>query len=137
MEMRTTRSVLACLSLTFVAGGLVGCGQERLTAVERLENAKSPVVTVTGAIDVGPAAGSETARQVFIRFYAPPDTTMLEERQLVWSGSYDLDFLHDQVCGWWVDVTIWDGRRSERKPVSVEPPEPCAGFLQGPDFWFP
>lgn len=118
------------------AGALTGCGDSP-SAVERLEQAPDALVTVSGTIDVGSAGADEEVPEVFLRFYEPPDTTMLEERQILWTGSYRLEFDHGLVCGWFVDVTIWDGRRSERKPVAPNVPSPCSGLVSGPTFWFP
>lgn len=94
-------------------------------------------MTVSGTIDIASPGGDEEVPEVFLRFYEAPDTVMVEERQLLWTGSYRLEFDHDLVCGWSVNVTIWDGRTSERKPVATDPLEPCAGFISGPTFWFP
>ncbi len=105
--------------------------------MERLEQATGPVVTVSGTIDIGSPPPAEEVPEIFLRFYASSDTTLLEERQLLWSGTYRLEFSHEAVCGWWMDVTIWDGRTSERRPVASPAPESCTGFLVGPAFWFP
>ncbi|NNL29417.1 MAG: hypothetical protein HKO77_00255 [Gemmatimonadetes bacterium] len=115
---------------------LFGCGDSP-SAVERLEQAPGALVTVSGTIDIGSPGAEEELPEIYLRFYEPPDTTLLEERQLLWTGSYRLEFGHDLVCGWSVDVTIWDGRRSERKPVAPNAPSPCSGLIAGPTFWFP
>ena len=135
MDRAAQSSVWICL---FTAGAvpLFACGGGSPSAVERLENAVDYPVTITGTVDVRtPPAPGERA-DMFFRFYEGLDTVMLEERQLLWSGSYSLDFDHELVCHWSVDVTIWDGRRSERKPVAPNP-ETCPGYVSGPDFWFP
>ena len=131
------RSLPDLLASTLLSCGvLVGCG-ESPSAVERLEQAPQAVVTVSGTIDIAAPGGDEEVPEVFLRFYEASDTVMVEERQLLWTGSYRLEFDHGLVCGWWVDVTIWDGRTSERKPVVPNPPELCAGLISGPTFWFP
>lgn len=136
METRARRVVFVGPVVALVATGLSGC-RESPSAVERAESAAGPTVTVTGAVDVGPSAPADGSAEIVLRFYDPPDTAVVEERQLLWSGDYRVEFFHGLVCDWTVNVTIWDGRTSERKPVAPDPPDRCQGFLQGPDFWFP
>lgn len=136
MEARARRSHVVLL-VVLCPSGAFGCGSDSPSAVERLERAPGAVVTISGTIDVGTQGEPGELPEMDIRFYDPPDTTMLEERQILWSPTYSIAFHHADVCGWSMDVTIWDGRRSERKPVMDDPTAPCDGFVAGPDFWFP
>ncbi len=117
---------------------LTGCQGGGLSAVERIAlNTIEPTVTLVGEIVVESAAAVPDSAQVVLTFIMPPDTAVLETHILAWRRSYLVPFFHDQVCSWSLSVTIWDGRRSQSRPVSETPQAPCVGFITGPSFWFP